>query len=117
MWGYKKHRYGNFDIFLAEKEKCIIDSLLLKNVPFDEIVKALKTKDFDSDKLVEYAIRTKNKSLAKRLGYLMERVGLSTGRLTIHLDSNYIPLGWPAAGKKAGGKNKKWKVIENYDID
>lgn len=115
VWGYKKQRYRDFDIFVAEKEKCIIDSLLLKNAPFDEIVKAIGTKEFEPEKLVEYAARTKNKSLMKRLGYVMENFGLETEELIAQLDNNYILLDWN--GGKRGEKNKKWKVIVNKHLE
>ncbi|MBU4245964.1 MAG: type IV toxin-antitoxin system AbiEi family antitoxin domain-containing protein [Nanoarchaeota archaeon] len=111
VWGYKKERYGNFDIFVAEKEKCIIDSLLLKNTPFDEIAKSVRTKEFDGKKLAEYALKTKNKSLIKRLGYIMERFGLNAEAFAGHLDNNCILL--DRSGAKKGTKNKKWKIIEN----
>lgn len=115
MWGYKKQRYRDFDIFVAEKEKCIIDSLLLKNTPFDEVVKAIGTKEFDTNKLAEYAIKTKNKSLLKRLGYMMEIFGLKADKLATQLDNNYILLDW--SGKKKGERNKKWKIIVNKHLD
>lgn len=115
MWGYKKQRYRDFDIFVAEKEKCIVDSLLLKNTPFDEIAKAVKTKDFDARKLAEYGIKAGNKSLMKRLGYLMENFELETEKLARHLDNNYILLDW--SGTEKGKKDKKWKIIVNRRLD
>jgi len=115
MWGYKKQRYRDFDIFVAEKEKSIIDSLLLRNIPFSEVVKAVQTKDFDAGKLVEYAIKTKNKSLMKRLGYMMEISGIDgRGKLIEHFDRNYILLSWN--GKASGKKNKKWRIILNGGV-
>jgi predicted transcriptional regulator of viral defense system len=115
MWGYKKQRYMDFDILVAEREKCIIDSLLMKNTIFDEIVKAIGTKEFDSKKLVEYAIKTKNKSLMKRIGYLMGKFGFETEELIKHLDNNYILLDWN--GIKKGERNKKWKIIVNRRLN
>lgn len=115
MWGYKKQKYMDFDIFVAEKEKCIIDALSLKNTPFDEIVKAIRTKDFETKKLIEYAIKTGNKSLIKRLGYLMENFGLKTEELARHLDNNYILLDWSETKKEK--KDKKWKIIVNRRLD
>ncbi len=115
IWGYKKQRHGNFDIFIAEKEKCIIDCLLLKNTPFDEVMKAIKTGDLDTEKLVTYAIKTENKSLIKRLGYLIETLGLNTEDLTKHIDNNYTPLDWN--GTRKGEKNKKWKIIINRSLN
>lgn len=115
LWGYKKQRYMDFDIFVAEREKCILDCLLLKNTPFEEVAKAIMTKDFDCAKLSKYAVRTKSHSLAKRLGYLMESFGLETGDLKQHMDDNYIPLDWNV--EKEGKRNKKWKVIINRRLD
>ncbi len=110
IWGYRKYRYRGFDIFVAEKEKCIIDSLLLKNVPFDEIVKSIRTKEFDADKLSEYAVKTGNKSLMKRVGYIMDKCGMNSAadRLTKYTDNNYVLLDWSATGKWKINK-KSWK--------
>ncbi len=115
LWGYKKERYAGFEIFVAEKEKCIIDCLLLKNAPFDEVAKAVAKKELDEKKLAEYAIRTKNITLMKRLGYMMEYFGLGAESLAKHLDNNFIPLDWNAP--KKGEKNKKWKIIVNRRLN
>ena len=115
LWGCKKERYAGFDIFVAEKEKCIIDCFLLKNTPFDEIAKAVARKEFDEKKLAEYAIRAKNITLMKRLGYIMEYFGLYAETLTKYLDNNFIPLDWNAP--KKGEKNKKWKITANRRLD
>lgn len=111
IWGYGKQRYGDFDIFVADKEKCIIDSLLLKNVPFDEIAKAIETRELDENTIADYAIKAGDKSLIKRIGYIMEAFGMDATKLEMRLDNNYILLDWH--GPKAGKKNKKWKIIEN----
>ena len=115
LWGYKKERYAGFDVFVAEKEKCIVDCLLLKNTPFDEVAKAVAKKELDEKKITEYAVRTKNISLMKRLGYIMEYFGMDVEPLTKHLDNNLIPLDWNAP--KKGEKNKKWKITVNRRLD
>jgi predicted transcriptional regulator of viral defense system len=115
MWGYGKQRYMGFDIFVADKEKCILDSLMIKNVPFDEIAKAIRTKDFDPERLVEYALKAKNVSVIKRVGYMMEASGMDPAGLAGSLDGNYILLDW--SGPKKGGKNRKWKIIANRRLD
>lgn len=115
VWGYRKQRYLEFDIFVADKEKSIIDSLLLKNIPFDEIAKAIRTKELDKKLLVEYAIKAGNKSLIKRLGYVMGVCGMNADKLTKQLDNNYVLLDWN--GRKNGEKNKKWKIIANRRLD
>lgn len=113
LWGYKKDRYRGFDIFIAEKEKCIIDCLLIKNLPFDEVAKAIKAvSEIDKEKLTDYAIRTGNRALMKRLGFLLEHSGFKTDKLLNRIGSNYTTLDWDS-GKK-GKKNKKWKLIINW---
>jgi len=111
MWGYRKVTYGNCFIFIADKEKSIIDSLLLKNVSFNEIIKAIKTKEIDYRKLIEYSIKTKNKSLIKRIGYILEEEGYNARELIRYLDSNYVSLDFDREPK--GKQNKKWKIIVN----
>lgn len=118
IWGYAKQRYRDFDIFVAEKEKCIIDSLMLRNVPFDEIAKAIETGELDGNVLAEYAKKSGNKTVIKRLGYLMEAFGIDASELKDCLDNNYVLLDWH--GPKAGKKDKKWKIIINrrlHDIN
>lgn len=112
MWGYKKERYSGFDIFIAEKEKCIIDSLLIRNIPFDEIAKAVNPEEIDMKKLEMYALKTGNKSAMKRAGYLMELRGFDAGKLLNNIDNNYIALNWD--GVKRGKKNRKWKISVNW---
>ena len=72
FFGYRKVD----DTVIAEKEKALIDSLLLPRYSggVREISKCLKNSWGELDKkiLVEYALRMKNKSLLKRLGYLIE---------------------------------------------
>jgi len=111
IWGYGKQRYRDFDIFVAEKEKCIIDSLVLRNVPFDEIAKAIETGELDRNVLAEYAKKAGNKAVIKRLGYLMEAFGMDAGGLEERIDSNYVLLDWN--GPKTGKKDRKWKIIVN----
>lgn len=110
LFGYKKERYADFDIFMANPEKTIIDSMLSK-IPLEYILEALEEK-INFQQLAEYAQRTANKSLIKRLGYLLERKTGSAYGLA-PLDYNYIPLDYN--GKKKGIKDTKWKVIINND--
>ena len=42
FFGYKRERYDNFDIFIADKEKALIDSALLRKVSFQEISSIIK---------------------------------------------------------------------------
>jgi len=112
MFGYKKHRYMGFDIFIADREKAIIDALLFK-LPIQDIYSALSNEDIDFKRLSEYAIRVKNKSLIKRLGYLLER---KTGKSydLMAMDANYIKL--DCLGKKKGMVNSRWRLVINAEL-
>lgn len=112
LFGYKKERYSDFDIFVADPEKTIIDSLLFK-IPIEDINSALNKKDLNLKKLSEYARKTKNKSLMKRLGYLLEKKKNNPFGLEA-LDNNYILLDY--LGKNKGKKDKKWKLIINNEL-
>ncbi|MBI4181845.1 MAG: hypothetical protein HY520_02655 [Candidatus Aenigmarchaeota archaeon] len=111
FWGYGKTRYRDFDIFLAEKEKAVIDCLLLKNTPFDEAAKAVLSGELDYGKLAAYAGKTANKALAKRIGFLVEKAGREAGMLLDMVDRNYIPLDWNL--KRGGKKDFRWRLIVN----
>ncbi len=112
MFGYKKERYNDVDIFMAEREKAIIDSLLFR-IPIADIKTALESEEVDLKKLSEYAQRTASISLMKRLGYLLETLKGSPYGLKA-LDNNYVRFDYLA--KKRGEKNKKWKLIINVEL-
>lgn len=111
FFGFRKERYRDFDIFIAEPEKAAIDSLLSKKIPLDEIVKAIKTKELKTEKLIDYSIKTKNKSLIKRLGFILEEAHLECKRLNKFVDNNYICLDLMLG--RTGRKNNKWRIIDN----
>ncbi|MBI2574908.1 hypothetical protein HYV82_03415, partial [Candidatus Woesearchaeota archaeon] len=107
MFGYKRERYGDFDIHLAEPEKAVVDALLFK-LPVEDIKLALENEELDFSRMAEYATRTGNISLIKRLGYLLEsRTGSSYGLAP--MDRNYVPLDY--LGRPKGRKNRKWRLI------
>ncbi len=112
MFGYKKERYADFDIFMAEPEKAIIDAFLFK-IPISDIVKALDEYKFNFEKLSAYAKKTGNISLMKRLGYILEKKKRNSYGLGPK-DSNYVLLDY--LGVKKGKKNAKWKLIINCEI-
>lgn len=111
FFGFRKERYREFDIFIAEMEKAIIDSLLSKKVPLDEVEKAIKTKRFEIDKIIDYAIKIKNKSLIKRLGFLLEENNIKCEKLKKFIDANYIALDLMLT--KKGKKSRRWMIIDN----
>ncbi len=105
FWGYKTERYRDFDIFMAEPEKAIIDSLLA-HLPAEYIIEAIELCQ-NPQKLARYAKKTKNSSLIKRLGYLLEKYKHDSYGLK-PLDYNYVHLDYT---KRKGKKDKKWRLI------
>ena len=105
LWGYTKERYRDFDLFMAEPEKAIIDSLLA-HLPLEYITEAVELHQAPQ-KLAEYAQKTKNSSLIKRMGYLLEKYKKNAYGLKA-LDYNYIPLDYT---KRRGKKDTRWRLI------
>ena len=116
FFGYKKEIYNGFEIFIAEKEKALIDSALLKKISFSELAEIIKNnkENLDFDLLINYLIKIKNKTLIKRFGFLLEKLGFSIKKLEKFIDYKYITLDY--AVQKNGRKNKKWKIIENVEL-
>jgi predicted transcriptional regulator of viral defense system len=102
MWGYKKTRYGDFEIFIADLEKAVIDSVVTGLVPPDEIKTAIEK--CDKKRLEEYALKTDIAAM-KRLGYLAEEAGvfLESVHEKIRNDRNYAVFPY------VSGKNR-WRV-------
>lgn len=113
FFGYSRVKFQNRFIFMAEKEKMIIDSLLLpKYCPIDETIRALDDKDLNIDTLIEYGIRMDSMVTLKRMGFLLELKGVDVSdQLKDKLNTKYDPLNPFLPGK--GEQNRKWKLIIN----
>jgi predicted transcriptional regulator of viral defense system len=115
IFGYKKERVSLGYFYIAEKEKAVIDSLYLNRGPdLDDICNALN--ECDLKKLEQYAIDMDSEVLIRRLGYLLERSGITVPASFSCIKSRKIILLNPSLPKK-GEKNKRWKLIVNYRFD
>ena len=116
FFGYKRERYGDYDIFIAEKEKALIDSALLKKISFSEVCDIIKdnVEDINIPLLIKYLIKIKNKSLMKRFGFLLDRLNIKNDELSRLIDFKYIPL--DELISKKGKKDKKWRIIDNVGL-
>lgn len=73
VFGYNREKTQFGYIFIGEKEKIIIDSLLLpKYCPINETINAIKESKLDVKKLIDYALKMNSVVLIKRLGYSLE---------------------------------------------
>lgn len=111
IYGYTKTNYKGHEIFIAEKEKLLLDCLNTQIVPIEELEELLQ--EINPEKTIQYALKTNNKTLNKRTGYLLESRGKNTGNLIEEIDHNYAPL--DLNKPTHGPKNKKWKIKVNTD--
>lgn len=114
FFGYNKINFKGAEIFVADSEKCIIDGVLFRRISVSEIFSILKSnlKSLSTKRLLDYAIKTKNKALIKRLGFMLDRLGRNYYKnLRKYVYSTYTPLEYslPARGKL----NEKWRIVEN----
>lgn len=118
FFGYKREKSLGGFIFIAELEKAIVDSLFLPQYcPIDETSRALSESisSIDINKLIEYALKMKNKVVLKRLGYLLEKNNINIyNKLKNKINKRYDYLDLIS---KKGWKNKKWKLIINRGLN
>jgi len=110
-------------VVIADMEKALIDSLYLPRYAggIEEVARCfLEARDKASaGRLVEYAMKMGNSSLALRLGYLFDLLGFSVPEqdmqlLLKHKSSSY-PVLDPAAPRK-GFVDKKWALLVNREL-
>lgn len=115
IFGYRKQRSTYGYLYLAEKEKAILDCLYLDRGPdLDDIRHALH--ECDLKKLEGYALRMGSKALIQRVGYLMEKEGLSVPESFNRSISKKTVLLVPSASEE-GEKDRKWHILANYRFD
>jgi len=117
FFGFEKLRHDGIEIFMAEPEKALIDSVLFRQISFSEIVD-IAGENFNSikvERLVDYLLKMRNNALAKRFGYLLEKLGAEVhGELGKSIGRSYTVLDYamPAEGKKID----RWMVIDNVGL-
>ncbi|MEK6915757.1 MAG: hypothetical protein AABW89_04425 [Nanoarchaeota archaeon] len=108
FFGYKKEG----EIIVAEKEKAIVDSLLLPKYAggIKEISKGLTEKfnELDSKKLLDYAFRVGSKMVLRRLGFILEKRLAKKDEISL-LNKIGKGVGFlDPSIKKRNNLNKKW---------
>jgi len=108
MFGFKRVEKGNSYVLLADLEKAIIDSLYLpRYCPLSEVFLALK--DANIEKLLNYNSRLKIEAITRRLGYMLELIGIKTD-LKIKSKATYK---LNPSIKSLGKFNSKWRLYVN----
>lgn len=114
FFGYKRERFHEKFIFIAEIEKTIVDSLFLPEYcPIDEIFNAINKKEFDIKKLLNYTKAMDSMVLLKRLGYMLDISGIDI-RKKVKINNKFDLLN-PFL-PKSKNKNYKWRIIVNEDL-
>ncbi len=117
FFGYKKIIVSGFEVFMAEPEKAIIDSVLFRKISFSEIADIIKNnrKNLNINRLADFALETKSKSLIKRLGCLLDKIGLDCyPKFKKQISDSFVPLEYFLHAK--GKKDEKWRIIKNIKI-
>jgi len=120
FFGMARHKIRNvWEFVVAEPEKAIIDSLCYPAYcPITEVIDSIQTaaeeEMLDLERLVNYSLRMGSQAGAKRLGHLLDQVGID---LHVSLKSlvggRYDPLDphLPAKGKF----DSRWHIIVNTE--
>jgi predicted transcriptional regulator of viral defense system len=110
FFGYRKIKTNEGELFIAEQERLLIDSLLYwkEMGNFDEIENVFKKAEVSKEKIIEYLKRINNLSLIKRIGYLLDNYKNMDISKSFKMDRNYIFLN-PFLNKYKS-LNSKWMV-------
>jgi predicted transcriptional regulator of viral defense system len=121
FFGIEKDWINEQPFSVTDKEKTIIDGLDLPKYVggVGEIAKALAQSwdELNEEKLREYAVKIGNTAVGKRLGYLMEALGLGnpeTLRTTLSLGAGFSPLD-PTLPRR-GKHSRRWGLLINAEV-
>ena len=114
LFGYSKILISGFEVFMADPEKAIVDSVVQRKISLTEIFSIIES---EADKLsfrliVDHVLRTGNIAAAKRIGWMLERIGIVESRELEHvIYKTTIPLDYSIKAK--GKMDPKWGVMVN----
>lgn len=111
LFGSEKVWIDDTEVMITDPEKTVVDCLDMPHYcgGITEVAKALH--DVDLNRVIEYAKRSGNSAVLKRLGFLCDKTGISIDIQPDDLSKGY-PLLDPSMGSK-GRANSKWKIRDN----
>lgn len=106
---------GEAQIPITDLERTLLDGLTRPKYcgGFMEVLHAFTRRDFVIKKIVDYALRL-DVSVAKRLGWVLEKIGYTNDSLEPLLKlpiKGFVKL--DASEEKTGQYNKRWQIQEN----
>ena len=115
FFGFNDVLISNARVKISDKEKTIVDCLDKPKYcgGIGEIVKAIffAKEEINLEKLTDYAIKTGNNAVIKRLGFIIDFLGLDSMDMENKISGSYSILD-PTKGKN-GRYNSKWKLLIN----
>jgi predicted transcriptional regulator of viral defense system len=113
IFGYKKERKENSYVVVANVEKAIIDCLYLpRYCRLADIIDILEEGDVDIRRLIEYARMSESEAVERRLGYLLDLIGM---KHDIRPKSKTSYKLNPSI-KEKGEFDNKWRIYVNEAI-
>jgi len=115
FFGFRSESIGTKKIFIAEKEKAIVDCLDKERYSGSiiEIAKALNNRNVNIKRIKRYAIKMNNYSLVRRLGYLLDLLKKDSSGLEGYIGryrNVYLSVVLPRKTVETSGK---WKLAIN----
>lgn len=121
FFGFREIPISSYKVKISDEEKTIIDCLDKPRYcgGIEEVVKSVHyAKDeIDFAKLATYALKMKNNAVVKRLGFILDFLGLESNAKSLEkkISASYSILD-PTKEKK-GKLNSKWKLLINVSED
>jgi predicted transcriptional regulator of viral defense system len=117
FFGYQRERIGGLPVLVADEAKTIMDSLDQPRYAggLSEVGQALNTAlpNLEVELLVDYAVRMADKSLASRLGDLLEQLGRPAPGLPV----SQSPVALDPEQPRQGVHSARWHVVVNVPAD
>jgi predicted transcriptional regulator of viral defense system len=115
FFGFEEIRIMDNPVRISDREKTIVDCLDRPRYcgGIEEVVKALSygRDEIDFEKLKNYALRIGNNSAVRRVGFILEYLGLDTMGLERNVGKGYSPLD-PTRERK-GRYSSRWGILIN----
>lgn len=121
--GIEKIKIEGREVNISDGNKTIVDCLDHSEHAggIDEVARAIyfSHEELDFGKIRAFAVKTKNVAVFKRLGFILEAVGMFD-KYQATFEGIRLTEGYPALDKLGPRKGKyleKWKLLVNLDID